>query len=192
MGDEMLHEFRNHLMLLLAGTTEIRATIPRTVAVDLAETLDEMDATLQTLTFLATSLTAALEPGEQMISDVGDVIHRALAIAAPSTPSRVRTMVTSRPAAIRNRGRVVECALASVITDLYRAPEFRNEKTGNANEIGIQVHPERGALTIEIESSASQRPVPSWRTALAQRLVASADGSLTLHPEKVGFLFRFE
>ncbi|HET6280529.1 MAG TPA: hypothetical protein VFH73_06170, partial [Polyangia bacterium] len=45
----VVHEFRNHLTLLLAGTTEVRAGLPDSVAGDLAETLNDMESSVQTV-----------------------------------------------------------------------------------------------------------------------------------------------
>jgi hypothetical protein len=186
----MLHEFRNHLTLLLAGTTEIRAELPRSLAADLAETLDEMEASLQNITALTSCIDSAIKPGEQVISDLDDVIERALTMARPSIRSDVQVTVSSRAGAVRNRSGAVECALASLITDLARAPEFRRSLT--PSWLRIEVYAGRGALTIEVQSSALRAPPPSWRRLLAQRLAATVAGSLELLPDKIGFCLKFQ
>lgn len=186
----MLHEFRNHLTLLLAGTTEIRAALPRSVASDLAETLDEMEASLQSITTLTSCVDSAIKPGEQVISDLDDVIERALAMARPSIRSDVQVTVNSRAGAVRNRSGAVECALAALIADLARAAEFR--RSPHASWLRIEVYAGRGALTIEIQSSASHLPPASWRRLLAQRLASSVAGTLELLSDRVGFCLKFQ
>lgn len=186
----MLHEFRNHLTLLLAGTTEIRAALPRSVASDLAETLDEMEASLQNITTLTSCIDTAIKPGEQVISDLDEVIERALTMARPSLRSDVQVTVNSRAGAVRNRSGAVECALAALISDLARAAEFRKSPT--AHHLRIEVYAGRGALTIEIQSSASHPPPASWRRLLAQRLAAAVAGTLEPLSDRVGFCLKFQ
>jgi hypothetical protein len=186
----MLHEFRNQLTLLLAGTTEIRAALPPSAAFDLAETLEEMESSLQSITTLTGCIDTAMRPGPQVISDLGDVIERSIAAARGSIHPGVEITVSSRVGAVRNRSGAVDSALSLLIVDLARAAEFRRGRA--ANEIQIEVFTGRGALTIEIVSSAAHLPPPSWRRQLAQRLAATVAGTLELLPDRVGYCLRFQ
>jgi hypothetical protein len=186
----MLHEFRNHLMLLLAGTAEIRIGVPRVAAADLAPTLDSMEASLQSFSALASWIEAAIRPGQQVISDLDDVIDRALNMAKPWIRSDVEVSIGQRRGAVRNRNGAVECALAALIADFARPVDTRPEPGGR--KIQIDVFAGRGLLAIEIESNAS-RPAPlSWRYRLAERLAATVAGTLEPLPQRVGVCLKFQ
>lgn len=192
----VVHEFRNHLTLLLAGTSEVRAGLPETVAADLAETLDDMESSIQTVNTLLSSMDGAIKGGEQVICDVDVLIERALTMAAPVLSPRVNVTISKgRPAAVKNRGNALECALCALISDLGRVSEFR-QRTSEAltavYQIRIKVVPERGALTIEIESTASIPPQTSWRALMAEYLAAKVGCVVERTPNKAGFSLKFQ
>jgi hypothetical protein len=192
----VVHEFRNHLTLLLAGTSEVRAGLPASVAADLAETLDDMETSVQTVNNLLAAVDGAIKGGEQVICDVDVLIERALAMAAPVLGPRVNVTVSKgRPAAVKNRGNALECALAALIADLGRVSEFRQraaEVLTAVYQIRIKVVPERGALTIEIESTASIPPQTSWRALLAEYLAGKVGCVVERMSDRAGFLIRFQ
>jgi hypothetical protein len=186
----MLHEFRNHLTRLLAGTTEIRSLVPRATAADLAQTLDEMEASLQNVTALAGCIDAIIRPGEQVISDVSDVIERALATARPWLGDRARITVGSRVGAVRNRSGAAEGALAVLLADLGRPADGHGDTKGR--QLHVDVFSARGVLAIEIESNAAQAPPLSWRRLLAERLAATVGGVLEPLAGAVGVCLKFQ
>jgi hypothetical protein len=196
----ILDEFRNHLQRLAAGTDQVRDRLPDLVASDLAPGLAEMEASIENLTVLASWISAMTQPGERVISDLHDVIERALAMARPWLRADVRISVGSQVGAVRNRRGAAECALAAVIVTLARAP-------GDLpRELGIEVFSGRGTLVIEIESnpgprssesssspsSASPPWATSWRGLLAERLAALVGGTLEPLADRVGIGLRFQ
>ena len=192
----VVHEFRNHLTLLLAGTTEVRSGLPASVASDLVETLDDMESSVQTINSLLGALDSAMKDGDQLLCEVDVVIERALAMAAPSMGGVNITVKKSRPAVVKNVGTAVESALAALISDLARASDFRRRSPSLLPmvppQIRINVQAERGSLTIEVESSASTPPPSSWRLSLATYLAARVGCTLERLPTRPAFVFRFQ
>ena len=192
----VVHEFRNHLTLLLAGTTEVRAGLPASVAADLVETLDDMEGSVQSINALLGALDSAMKEGDQLLCEVDVVIERALAMAAPTLGGVNITVKKSRPAAVKNLGTAVECALSALLTDLARASDFRRRGPSLVPmvppQIRINVQAERGSLTIEVESSASTPPPSSWRLSLATYLAARVGCTLERLPTRPAFVFRFQ
>jgi hypothetical protein len=192
----VVHEFRNHLTLLLAGTTELRGGLPATLAADMAETLDDMEASVQSINGLLGALDSAMKDGDHLLCEVDVVIERALAMAAPTLGGVNITVKKARPAAVKNLGTAVECALAALLSDLARASDFRRRGPGLvpvvAPQIRINVLAERGSLTIEVESSASAPPPSSWRLLLATYLAARVGCVLERLPTRPAFVFRFQ
>jgi len=213
----MVDEFRNHLQRLAAGTVQVRDGLPRSVASLLAPTLVEMETTVDSLSVLTSWMNAVVNPGApgaQVISDIDDVIERALAMARPFIHAEVRVAVGGRVGAVRNRRGGVECALAALLVSLDRgaAPLLpqdtrqdleqglktglktgpkQDPRLGPRKELTIEVFSGRGYLVIEIESNGGQ-PSPSWRWSLAERLAAMVGGTLEPLPEKVGVGLRFQ
>ncbi len=192
----VVHEFRNHLTLLLAGTTEVRSGLPASVAADLAETLNDMESSVQNINALLGALDSAMKDGDQLLCEVDVVIARALAMAAPTLGGVNITVKKSRPAAVKNLGTAVECALSALLADLARASDFRRRGNGLLPivppQIRINVQAERGSLTIEVESSASAPPPTSWRLLLATYLAARVGCTLERLPARPAFIFRFQ
>jgi hypothetical protein len=193
----MLDEFRNHLQRLAAGSVEVRERLPGLVGSDLAPALADMESSIENLTVLSAWMNAVTDPGEQIISDLRDVIQRALEMAKPWLRPDVRITVGSRVGAVRNRRGAVECALAAIIVSLARAAGPRvatvaeDVKREATRELSIEVFSGRGVLAVEIESTGAMPP-PSWRWLLAERLAAMVGGTLEPLPGKVGVSLRFQ
>jgi hypothetical protein len=189
MGDE----FRNQVTRLFAGTVQLREGLPRDAASEFAPALADMESSLDSLASLAKCLDAVVKPGEQIISDLGDVIERALALARPWLHSEMRISVAGRSGAVRNRSGAVECALATMLVSLARSPDPVSGR--HARELRIEVFSGRGMLAVEIESDGG-RPqssaAVSWRWALAERLADVVGATLELLPDRVGASLRFQ
>ena len=177
----MLNEFRNHLTIFLAGTTELSATLPGNVAVQFADRLDDMEASAEFLQTLLVWMDTSISGGASAISDIGEVFRRTETLARSGLPARVSLRLEAKPAGVRNRGASLECALAALITELGRMPPQLADPFGPPprQEIHISVAPQRGALTIFVETAGDRsRAAPGWRVSLARILVAQLGGTL--------------
>lgn len=195
---KMVHEFRNHLTMVLAGTTELRATLPPALASQYADTFQDMESSVQFLDVLLTWMDASVASGPQTIAEVGDLLRRAHGLAAPGLRPRVSFSIEPRPAGVRNRGAAVECALAALITELGRVPDPRRLSDGDVPplswEVRASVRSERGAVAIMLTSTAGQPAPGGWRVMLAEALLASV-GARVETPLRssgsAGFVVRF-
>jgi hypothetical protein len=177
----MVNEFRNHLTIFLAGTNQLSAMLPMAVASEFADRLDDMESSAEFLQTLLTWMDASTGRGSQSISDVGDILERAKALASTGLSSRVSIGLESRPAGVRNRGAALECALAALLTELGRVLEpglSGDARTPQAVEVTVSVHPQRGALSIVLASSAAQPVEGGWRVSLAKALLAQVTGTV--------------
>ena len=177
----MLNEFRNHLTIFLAGTTELSATLPGNVAVQFADRLDDMEASAEFLQTMLGWMDTSISGGASVISDVSEVFRRTETLARSGLSARTSLRFEPKPAGVRNRGASLECALAALITELGRLPPRVSEPFEPAprQEIRVSVSPQRGALTIFVETGAERsRAAPGWRVALARILVAHVGGTL--------------
>lgn len=186
MGDE----FRNQVTRLVAGTMHLQERLPLESVTEFAPALADMESSLEGLAALVKCLDAVMKPGEQIISDLGDVIERALVLARPWLPSEMRISVSGRTGAVRNRSGAVECALATMIVSLARSQDTTRTHHA-ATELKIDAVTGRGLLAVEIESDGV-RPAPTWRWALAERLATLVGGALELLPDRVGATLRFQ
>jgi hypothetical protein len=208
----ILHEFRNHLTVLMAAATELRAEMPPTMALQVAEAVTETERNVQSLNSLIALVDASVRTVEPVISDLDETIDRALRLAAPSVGRRVSLTAmsrTGRKGGVKNRGTALECLLAALIVDLARGAEGRvgegrvgegrvgEGQTGKAGQpprcpsIQVQAEIGRGLLTIEIESNGA-RPVPgSWRFLLAKNLATKVDATIVPDPDVPGYLVQF-
>lgn len=183
----LVNEFRNHLTIFLAGTNQLSAMLPRAVASEFADRLDDMESSAVFLQTLLTWMDASVGRGSQAISEVGDLLRRAEGLAATGLSSRVSIRVESRPAGVRNRGVAIECALAALITELGRIPPARSvssDESGPLNSIiTVSVHPGRGALSILLATSSPQASAylssdGGWRVSLAKTLLTQVGGTV--------------
>jgi hypothetical protein len=188
----VLHEFRNHLTVLLAAATELRAAIPPAMALDVAEAVTETERNVQNLNSLVALVDAVVKTGEPLISDLDEMIERALRIAAPALGRRVSVSVAKgRKAGARNRGTALECLLAALIVDLARAVDVKPADGARRPQIQIHVEIGRGSLLIEIESSGARPPPGSWRLLLASDLAAKLDATVMPLPDMPGYAVQF-
>jgi len=184
----VLHEFRNHLTVLLASATELREAIPPVLALDLAGAVTDAERNVQSLSALLAQLDAAVNSGEMVICDLDEVIERALRIAGPSLGRGVSVAVNmGRKTGVRNRGAALECLLAALLVDLARAAE---PSPGEARRPQLSLHVDvgRSVLALEIESNGARPSLDSWRFALASELGTRLDATIGPHPEVAGYL----
>lgn len=195
----MLSEFRNHLTIFLAGTTELSATLPNGLAAQFADRLDDMEASAEFLQTLLVWMDTSISGGAHVISDVSDVFRRTETLATTGLPSRVNVVFDARPGGVRNRGAAVECALAALITELGRLPPVRSpEAFGSPARVDVRVFtvPQRGSLSIHVESNVEKPRSPGgWRVALARVLLGQVSGILEttdgIPGSSTGFVVRF-
>jgi len=190
----MVSEFRNHLTIVLAGTTEMAATLPGVVAAQFADRLADMESSAEFLQTLVVWMDASISGGTQAISDLGDVLRRAETLAVTGLPSRVSVRLDLRPAGVRNRGASIECALAALITELGRVPNPwppDREDGPNGFEVRASVFPRPGAVSIVLSSPAERPPEGGWRVSLAKALLAEVGGSVEPTRDGAGYEVRF-
>jgi hypothetical protein len=185
LGDE----FRNRIARLTAGTVQLREGLPRATVSDFAPALADMESSLDSLTALVRCVDAVMVPGGQVISDLGDVIERAVVLARPWIRREARIVVGSRVGAVRNRSGAVELALATIMVALLREPH--PGPVGFVPELRIEARSGRGLLVVELDSNGT-RPTPGWRWSLAERLAATVSGTLEILPDRAGVELRFQ
>jgi hypothetical protein len=187
-----LHEFRNHLTVLLATATEVRSVIPPSLALEVADAVAETDRNVQSMSSLIVQLDAALKSGEHFISDLDEVIERALRLAAPLLGRRVSVSVSKgRKSGVKNRGMALEALLSTLLVDLARAVEVKAGDRTRGVEIEVHVEVGRGSLVIELESSGGRPQPGSWRLQLATALAAKIDATVTANAEAAGYVVQF-
>jgi hypothetical protein len=150
-----------------------------------------MELSLDGLAGLVSCLGAVTAPGEQVISDLADVIDRGLAMARPWLRRDLIITVGSRVGAVRNRSRAVEGALAAIIVALATASD--SPRIPSDRQLHIEVFAARGAVVVEVESRGEYASRPSsWRWLLAEKLAAVAGGTLEPLPDRSGAGLRFQ
>jgi hypothetical protein len=190
--DGALREFRNHLTVLTTTTAELRGGLPPGAAGDLSEALNEAERNVQSLSSLVAQLDAAVKGAEPLISDLDDVIDRALRMAAPAMGRRVQVAVKKgRKSGVKNRGAALEALLSTLLVDLVRAAELKPGERERRADIEIHVEIGRGSLVIEIESDGARPSPASWRMLLAIELGARLDVAVSAHPEVAGYVLQF-
>lgn len=186
-----LHEFRNNLTVLLAAATELRASVPPTVAMELAAAVSESERNVQSLNALLVQLDAAVSWGDALVSDLDEMIDRAVRIAGPFLGRWTSVSITrSRKTGVKNRGAALECLLSALIVDLVRAAEAKPGETRRP-QIDVRVDVTRATLIVEIESNGGRPPPGTWRFALANELAAKLDSTVGPHPEVAGYVVQF-
>jgi hypothetical protein len=194
----ILQEFRNHLTVLMAVTSELRAEIPPALALQVGDAVVETERNVQSLTALLALADASVRTVEPLISELGEVVDRAIRLAAPAAGRRVSIVANvPRRAGVKNRGSALECLLAALLVDLARSslargssrPVQRVQLDGKDHEIAhaprirIDAEVSRNGLAIYVESDGP-RPAPgSWRSLLAADLAAKLDATLTASTE---------
>jgi hypothetical protein len=179
--DGVLHEFRNHLTVLLAAATEIRAASLSESAAEIAGALSETERNIGRLNALVGFVDAAVRDGAPMVADLDDVMDRALRLAAPAMGSASVSLRKERRMGVGNRGSALESLLAALIADLARH---------EAREIDIDAESSRGAIVLEIESDGQRPEMTSWRFVLASDLAMRIGATVSTLPEGAGYVVR--
>ncbi len=175
----ILHEFRNHLTVLLAAATEIRTAAPAGLAGEVAEALTETEWNVQRLNALVGFVDAAIRDGGPMVADLEDVFERALRLAAPTLGKSAVSFHKERRTGVGNRGCALESLLAALIVDLAR---------NDGLQIDVRAESSRGSVVLEIESNGRRPPVTSWRFVLASDLAARIGATVTTRPDGAGYV----
>lgn len=186
----LVNEFRNHLTIFLAGTSQLSSMLPRAVASEFADRLDDMESSAEFLQTLLTWMDASVGRGSQAISEIGDLLRRAERLARTGLSSRVSVQLNAKPAGVRNRGVAIECALAALITELGRIPPVRtfaaDTEPPEPTVVSVSVFPQRGTLSIFLTTNASEAPSflqagdGGWRLSLAKALLAQVGGTVEM------------
>jgi len=179
--DGVLHEFRNHLTVLLAAATEIRAASPSDSEAEIVGALTETEQNIQRLNALVGFVDAAVRDGAPMVVDLDDVMDRALRLAAPAMGNILFSLRKERRMGVGNRGSALESLLAALIAELARH---------GAREIDIDAESSRGAIVLEIESDGQRPEAGSWRFVLASDLATRIGATVSTHPEGAGYVVR--
>jgi hypothetical protein len=192
--DGILHEFRNHLTVLLAVAGEIRATSPP-AGNEIAAVLAEAEGNVRRLDALVGFVDAALRDGTEVVADLDDVVERALRLAAPALGQTSVSLHKDRRTGVSNRGTALEALLAALLVELARAAGKGEGKDLPAVDrrlaIDIQVEATRGVLYLSLESDGRRPPSGAWRFALACDLGARLGATVTPLPDTAGYLVRF-
>lgn len=189
--DGVLHEFRNHLTVLLAAANEIRVATPPAGARGIAPALAEAESNVHRLNALVGFVDAAMRDGTPVIADLDDVVARAVRLAAPTVGRTTVSLHKERRTGVANRGSAFESMLAALLVDLAQADPHRSSAEGGPLQIDIHVEASRGALLLSIESTGRRPPVDSWRFALSSELAARIGATIAALPDGAGYLVRF-
>jgi len=185
----ILHEFRNHLTVLMAATSELRAEMPPALALQMGDAVCEAERNVQGLTSLLAFVDASVRTVEPLISSLGDVADRAIKLAAPAAGRRVSiTTDVPRDVGVRNQGSALECLVAALIVDLARAGD--GNEPGSAPRIRVDAEVGRRGLAIEIASDGARPAASSWRFLLALELAAKLDATLVSQPDVAAYVIQ--
>ena len=186
----ILHEFRNHLTVLLAAATEIRIALPVETGREVSEALAETEWNVQRLNGLIGFVDAAIRDGSPVVVELDDVIERALRLAASAMGRTSVSVHKDRRVGVPNRGSALEALVAALLVDLVRT-ERRTRTDERRLQIDIRADVSRTAVSISIESSGRRPPSDSWRLSLATDLAHRLGASLDPIDDVVGFRLRF-
>jgi len=189
--DGILHEFRNHLTVLLAAANEIRVATPPSGFRGIADALVETESNVHRLNALVGFVDAAMRDGTAVIADLDDVVARALRLAAPTVGRTIVSLHKERRTGVANRGSALESVLAALLIDLAQADPQSASPDGRPLQIDIHVEATRGALLLSVESTGRRPPEDSWRFALASDLAARIGAAISTLPDGAGYLVRF-
>jgi hypothetical protein len=185
----VLHEFRNHLTVLLAATSELRAQIPPALESSVGDALCDAERHVQGMTSLLALLDASMRSADSLITPLGAVVDRAVRLATPAAGQRATiTSHAPRDAGVRNRGSALEGLIAVLILDLARAPYANDVAPTREPHVSVTAEVGRRGISIEIVSAGARLDPASWRLALAAELAAKLDAVLTPSPEASAYL----
>lgn len=189
--DGILREFRNHLTVLMAATSELRAEIPPAIALQVGDAMCETERNVQGLTSLVAIVDASLRTVEPMISTLGEVVDRAIRLAAPAVGRRATvTTAVPRETGVRNRGTALECLLAILIVDLARATGGWGSESERSPRVRVEADAGRRGLAIEVSCEGARPDRSSWRFLLAIDLAAKLDATLVSQPEVAAYVIQ--
>ena len=189
--DGILHEFRNHLTVLLAAANEIRVATPPFGTRGVADALAETESNVHRLNALVAFVDTAIRDGTPVVADLDDVVARALRLAAPTLGRTTVSLHKERRTGVANRGSAFESMLAALLVDLAQADPQSSSSDGGRLQIDIHVETTRGALVPSIESTGQRPPVDSWRFALSSDLAARIGARVATLPDGAGYLVQF-
>jgi hypothetical protein len=189
--DGILHEFRNHLTVLLAAANEIRVATPPSGTRAIGDALAETESNVHRLNALVAFVDAAIRDGTRVIGDLDDLVARALRLAAPTLGRTTVSLHKERRTGVANRGSAFESMLAALLVDLALADPQSSSPDGRRLQIDIHVEASRGALVLSIESTGQRPPVESWRFALSSDLAARIGATVATLSDGTGYLVRF-
>ncbi len=188
----ILHEFRNHLTLLSAATTEVKAvTWSATAVPEISQALTETESSVQRMTALMAFIDTAVRGGAPNTIELDAAIERALRLAAPALGRVAVSFNRPGPIRVRNEAAALECLIAGLIVELARAgmdtrdPIYRQQ-------IDVFADVGDGAIVLEIDSSGRRPAAGSWRVALARELAARLGASVTTPAAGAGFVVRLD
>ena len=187
----ILHEFRNHLALLAAATTEVRAMTPSAVIPEISHALIATEWNVQRMNALLAFVDAALRSGTPAMTDLDQVIERALRLAAPALGRVAVSFNKPHRIDVRNHGTALECLISGLIIELARSGARAQDPT-HRQQIDVFADVGRGTTVLEIESNGLPPNTDSWRIALASDLAARIGASLTTPPASAGFVVRLD
>lgn len=189
--DGVLHEFRNHLTVLLAAANEIRVATPPAVVRGIADALAKTESHVHRLNALLRFVDAAMKDGTPVIADLDDAVARALRLAAPTVGRTTVSLHKERRTGVANRGSAFESMLAALLVDLAHADPQSSSADGGPLQIDIHVEATRGALLLSIESTGRRPAVDSWRFVLSSDLAARIGATIATLPDGAGYLVHF-
>ena len=187
----ILHEFRNHLSLLSAATTEVRAVTPSSVVPEMSQALFATEWNVQRMHALVSFLDAAVSSGAPSIVDLDGVIERALRLAAPALGRVAVSFNKPHRIDVRNHGTALECLISGLIIELARAGA-KTKDPAHRQQIDVYADVGRGATVLEIESSGLPPNADSWRVALANDLAMRVGASLKMPRDAAGFIVQLD
>lgn len=153
--------------------------LPPTLAARVGDAIFETERNVQGLTTLGTLLDASVRNDEALIAPLGEVVDRALRLAAPCAGPRASIMATvPRETGVRNRGSALEALLAALVIDL--AKSYVATDAIPSPLVRLSAEAGRGGLSIEISCAGARLGAASWRFALAHELGAKLGATLTV------------
>jgi hypothetical protein len=186
----ILHEFRNHLTVVLAAATEVRALTPAPVGSEIGEALSETEWNVHRMNALVGFVDAALRDGATVPVALDEAVDRAVGLAAPALGRTALSVKRAHGIEVGNRGTALECLISGLLVDLARA-EAAVSDTSRAHRIEVRAETTAaGGALLHLESNGRRPATGSWRTALASDLATRIGATVLAPPAKAGFLIR--
>ena len=135
---------------------------------------------------------AALRGGTPAMSDLDQVIERALRLAAPALGRVAVSFNKPHRIDVRNHGTALECLISGPIIELARSGARTQDPTHRQQIDDVFADVGRGTTVLEIESSGLPPNADSWRIALASDLAARIGASFTTPPASAGFVVHLD